>query len=1340
MAKESFISLRRFTAIGFVLLLLSFCLSLAATAQTQVPAPPYVISSAGFTPEHTFAKPARDPIITGAAVAPNGDVVFVDLGNNHLYHFPADGRPMQDVGWISNEHDWKNNYGISIDSKMNLYVGGNYAINGVFMLPYDSVNKTWSMSSAVNFINGGGLVPDPPDYPQLQCTSNCWGFQPGVVAVDSQDNLVIGTVGGAPKLQEIFTVPVVDGAANLAGGQVKVYGLKSRASSIAADSAGNIFFVEDGQPGVFMLPAGQLAVGDGTGSMEYGTDGLPTPPLVRLDPLAANSPAVPDPTNKAIYVSGYTQGVAVDAAGNVYFGDQYTGFNDPNVAGGIWMIPNESGTLNPAHALLVAPIAVRGALAIDNKTGAIWTSVSGTWNGLKEVAKITVGYADLGSSAVGVQGSPITIFNAFNTNVTTNNPDVSLVFKILPPDAGSAASLMDVGGGSCNGGDYHQNDRCTFMVALKPQFVGPIQGGLAAMQSVCIADCGDPDHKIPVELKPYPVVSTMTLHGVGLGGNLAFFSNPVQSTVGSAISGSGQVTTDKAGNVYVTAATSVLMYPANATAATAPVEVGKNLTAPTGVAVDGLGNVYIADSGSIVEVPCQLQADNTTCQLNADAQAAIKTGLGASVKLAMNPAGWLFVSDPDNGRVLRIRMVYPPYQPATIAPPASGVAVQPETELIFAGVTGIGVDAAGNLLIADGTNVIRVDDRGQQTAIANSVGAANGLAMDPSGALYYSTSSGAFRVPVVGGALSVGDKLALGTGVTAVSGIALGARNRVYLADSTASNLHIVGVDGTLDFGSIELGDAPSLDSSVYNVGNTDITFTVGTDGFPGSVVTWMGMTSVDFTTVPSLANGCADATSFAAGSTCSVTTTFNPDNGEEAALSRQFTITSTTNNGPVVLNVAGNGAALAGSHTAMVVDPSVNANSAPITVTVTPATGTGTPTGDVMILIDGVPIQRKTLGADGTVSLNLFPVKAGNHEYTAAYRGDRVYGRSTSVQTIAVAKGVTRISQPEVARILGDSRAGWIPYVLTNIQNADAYYYKWPVSVIAGEAGIPTPSECTTYATGTACGKVLLLDSDQFAQQSVGVSPNTGIAEVSSSNFKPIQDSKALHPVSWYTVTPVYFGDDNYLPSTGTPVTFAVLRSPSVWIARTDSSSTSVNVTASAPATATFSATSMLGYGVVPPYTGQVEFKCDNLPAYASCSFAPARVSVTEGAPGSTTVTIRTNVPVGSVVAQHKTMGGWVFAAMFGFGAIGLVFGRKTRLNGRLLTIICALLIVTAALAGMTACSTSSGASPNPAAVTPAGTYAVTVTAQEIGANPSGNGWEQDWAAVPYSITVNVQ
>ncbi len=1296
MATESFISLRRLVGLGMILLLLGFCVA----AMAQVATPPFVVSSFATSPAHSTGWGQT----TGAAVAPNGDVVYVDVETNHVWHFPADGRAAIDVGYLSSSHTWQNNFGLAIDSKMTLWVGANYALNGLWRVPYDTVNKTWNISQGVGFgcSGGGGSHPE--------CTGGVpagpgW-YQATAVAVDKDDNLVVGTLNSSGLYANmIFKVAVnLDGTAGAS--QVVIYGMKSRPDWLAVDKAGDIFFVEEGYAGVFMLPAGQTIVGDGQGTIEKGPNGLPQAPLVRLDMLSPNSPASPTAETPAVFLlNGAIKGVAVDEAGNVYYGTQDAGFNGGQ-QGGIWMVPNEGTVaepvLNPAHTTLVTPMRTLGGIAVDSKRDLLWLStIPGSWsgwNGLNDIAKVSIGWADLGAAAVGTQGATLTVYNAFNHDDTIPaDQDMRMYGYEIAPEGTAAANFVKIGG-NCSGDIYKQNDRCTVTLAVKPSVVGPVGGALVSQARLRTGPEGQ-------EVYQLFTVSTMTLRGMGQGGELAFLNQPVEATVGSAISGAGQVTTDKSGNVYVVSSDlrAVLVYPRGAGPTTVPTQLGSNLTAPTGVAVDGLGNVFIADSGNIVEVPF---ANGTW---NSEAQVTIKTGLGTGLKLAVNPAGLLFVADPDNARVLRIRLVYPT-DPSPLAPVVGiSAPIQMETEIPFPTITGIGLDSIGNLLVADGTNVIKVDDYGQQTVVADQVGAAIALAMDPSGALYYTTTTGAFRIPVMGGVLSVANRRVIGAGLTAAAGIALDRTQNVYVADTAAANLHLITVHGVIDFGAINNGDRPTLDTEVFNVGNSPVTFTLTGGQFPSSNV-------IDFMAGPAMANGCDAANPLAAAGSCFVATTFNPGDGEQGPLAGQITLSSDTANGPVVLNAAGVGAALAASHTAMTVSPAAKSTSVPITVAVTPAEGSGTPTGQVTILIDGVTTATDVL-TDGAVSFDLKPVLAGSHVYTAAYNGDRVYGRSTNVQTIVIAKGPTTIGQDPLTPVPGSTSAAWLPYVLGSIQNADAYFFKYPVRV---EAAAGQPGGYVTLMEGTLRQATVKVDN--------------GVATFDTSLLPPDPDTSILRPFTTHTVTPTYEGDANYLPATGTPVTFLVVRAPSVIVSSTPAT---ITVAAGSTTTADITLTSMLGYGDLNGYRGAVELACDNPPPYTTCSFSPARVTVTGSAPGHSRLTVITNVPVGAVARNNAP--GWVFAAMFGFGAIGLVFGRKTGMNGRVLMMICAVLIIGGALGGITACGTSTGANPNPAAVTPAGSYTVNIIGKQIDPTFVGQGWQQNLVSLPYSITVNV-
>jgi hypothetical protein len=120
--------------------------------------------------------------------------------------------------------------------------------------------------------------------------------------------------------------------------------------------------------------------------------------------------------------------------------------------------------------------------------------------------------------------------------------------------------------------------------------------------------------------------------------------------------------------------------------------------------------------------------------------------------------------------------------------------------------------------------------------------------------------------------------------------------------------------------------------------------------------------------------------------------------------------------------------------------------------------------------------------------------------------------------------------------------------------------------------------------------------------------------------------------------------------------------------------------------------------------------------------------------------------VAVGTQTSQIAPAAPLTFAAMFGFGMIGLFFRRKLGQQGRLLLILC-MVILSGALAGsLTACNTTN-LSPASVLQTPSGTYAVTITAQQVGSQvisqPTGPVTiygSENQVSLPFTLNVTVQ
>jgi hypothetical protein len=499
---------------------------------------------------------------------------------------------------------------------------------------------------------------------------------------------------------------------------------------------------------------------------------------------------------------------------------------------------------------------------------------------------------------------------------------------------------------------------------------------------------------------------------------------------------------------------------------------------------------------------------------------------------------------------------------------------------------------------------------------------------------------------------------------------------------------------------------------------------------------------------------------------------TLAPGPGEQGTLTGQIGIQSNGANSPIVVNATGVAAPLAISVVSGIsVASTAQVINTPVTVTVTPKSGTIVPTGTVTVSVNGTEIATGTL-VNGKVTLTLAPLPAGTDTFTVAYAGDRVYGRSTATTTAPVAKSaISSIALP------GHDHP-YLPYVLE--QNGSTPYdtspkdleYNFTVTVNAA-AGQPTGTVTfmDSYQAGTSATLTSGVACPQKSGQAVQTLNPKGQATFATSCLPMPQNVTYTPIVSTHVITPVYSGDANYEGFTGHATTFIAVRSPVVAIT---SSPASLSVTAGSTASANLTLTSMLGYGFagknqqLNDYNFPVTLACDNLPPHATCSFtypttvnpnqpsAPNSVQIPcsgttaaadDCSPGLVKVTINTNVPVGTTTTSQIARSAPItFAAMFGFGMIGLFFRRKVGQKGRLLLMLC-LMILSGALAGsLTACSTVN-LSPASVLTTPAGTYAVTITAQQVGTQvvtivtgPITIYGSQNQVSLPFTIKVTVQ
>ena len=504
----------------------------------------------------------------------------------------------------------------------------------------------------------------------------------------------------APSARAQYVISTFAGGVGLPTPAAGTSSSVGRAFSVAADSAGNVYFdsslacvFKEDRNGIVTRVAGTCRAG-------FSGDGGPA---------------------TEAQIGGIAR-VAVDPAGNLYIADgvnqrvrKVTSDGIITTVAGSGQIVANGGDGGPA---LRAQLAFPAAVAFDS-AGNMYVGEGG---GLREVfpdgtitsiAKGDVGFPyGIGGVAVDSSGN-IFVTEPERNNVRKISP--GRVITSLPVGASYPQGLAVDSLGNLYIAD-HDNDR---IAVVAPG------GGVSTVAGACTA-------KFPVTLCPS-----------GFSGD----GGPAISAVLGLPYGVG---VDSAGNVYVadTGNRRIRKISTNGQTRVINTIAGDGsdsysgdggpaskaqLGGPSGAAFDSTGNLYFADSnndrvrrispdGTIITV-----AGNGTPGLSGDGGPAISAQLSLSnapdgkVGLAIDPAGNLFITDAGNHR---IREVSPGGAITTVA--------------MTAGLD-VAVDGMENIFVADSDSVRKISPGGVSTTLAQGSGP---LALDSAGNLYFSDRSG----------------------------------------------------------------------------------------------------------------------------------------------------------------------------------------------------------------------------------------------------------------------------------------------------------------------------------------------------------------------------------------------------------------------------------------------------------------------------------------------------------------------------------------------------------------------------------------------------------------------
>lgn len=1254
--------------------------------------------------------------------APDGNTIFLDVcgggGYGAIYELTKGTTTFQTITSAIDSSGTYWNEDMAMDAKGNIYITDRYSgSQHLYRVPYNpSAGTDYSYSASQDSWEptiDGGFEGNGTQNVAFLNSSKMDGS--GILFVSEQNANDIMMI----PVNADGTVPTFPSGpdAGQPEFQYLIKGLADKVMPMQVDVNGNLYFIENPYDppasrttGVFFVPAS-----DYQSCMASSAAGKSDPTTACISGAEGSLSRI-DPGNTEKF-----NGLALDAAGNVYVADAADGYG--GTRNGLLMIPNESGSpigvkatsFNFEDAEYVAPVGVNANPTIDPR-GFIWlpTGTAGNWSpngsgpipGTGNFVLYQLGSANLGTTPIGAASSPGVVFYTFSGSVTPSSlvfsqPGGGTDFSAVttnpyPPASGTTPAVP------CTAGmTYLAFSYCQSWVTLTPQgmnAVGSVTGQL---------DMLDANNKVIAG-------STVDLNGIGQGPATALLIPSAQTPLATGLVTPKQVTGDSVGNAYVADAGQgkVLMFAAGASSASAGTPIGTGLTAPTGVAVDGFGDVYIGDSGKVIEVP----AVNGT--LNPAGQTVLLSGLGSHLNLAADGSGNVYVADADNARVVRIFN------------PQMSMVIQ-GTDTVGTGFTkpsAIAVDDAGNVYVADGANLEEINFWSGQTTITGNLSApVTGLAVDASGSVDVAQNGGILRIPLETAGLNYNDAAQIDNGgVTTPSGIGIDGLGNLYVTTSsyttttytstaaptstTVSTPSLLSLSGAnVSFGTVSTQtQSDPVDVQVYNIGNAPLAFT----GAP----TFGGTNAADYSIETDGQSPCdtTGATPIASATSCSLGVTVTAANN---GLSQGTMAVPTTG-----VNAPTTNATLAAwslnnlclTTTTITLTPStglVYPASTTVAATVTPVDPTcsagNEPTGGRIVLTldpqakgSSETTQTQTLSNE-QATFNLTGLNGGTYILFVSYKGDTIFGGSSSSRTytVVVKQATPNITLSEPA---GVSPVNGVYYVM--------------------QGSTTTLQTSVTSTVGTPTGSVQFLNNGSGAadptQNPVTLDGN-GNAVFSTANLA----------TGTYNLTAVYSGDLNFATVTSPVVTIDVIQ-PSALITANPAT---VTTKAGTAVTSTLTLTALEGYS---PKLG-AQLYCDNttLPQYSECTFDVPTIDFFDhpGIPQVSHVTISSNIPV-NVGAVRGGSSPVVFAGLFGLGMLGLAFRRRAKLHRSALTIACLLLIFTGATMGLSGCTNSGYTTtpPAPHVTTPAGTYNVRIYTIDLTSDKV--------SSLPFTLTVTIQ
>ena len=516
-------------------------------------------------------------------------------------------------------------------------------------------------------------------------------------------------------------------------------------SSVAIDSAGNLFFT-NGNNVVLRLDAttGVLTIVAGNAIQGYSGDSGP-----------ATSAGLAGP-----------QGVAVDAAGNLYIADcqatrgLFTGYCRirmvsngfiTTVAGNV--NSGFSGDNGPAISAQLGPYSGGPyGIAVDSAGNLYIADTSN--NRVRKVSNGVITTVAGGGSVLGDNGPATGAQLNGPTGVAADSAGNLYIAdlgnnRIRKVSNGVITTVAGNGTPSYSGDDGP---------ATSAQLNGPSGVAVDSAGNVYIVDEGNSRIR---------KVSNGVITTVAGGGSVLGDNGPATS---AQLNGPSSVSADSIGDLYIADTGDNRIRKVSNGAITTVAgngnPLGDNGTAtsaelsnPSGVAVDSAGELYIADLGNnrirkVSNGVITTVAGNGTAGYSGDNGPATGAQLYGPSGVALDSAGNLYIADTSNNRIRKISN-------GVITTVAGGGSVLgdngPATSAQLNGPTGVAVDSAGNLYIADTVSSrVREVSNGVITTVATDwLANPLGVAVDSAGDLFIADTGNERILKISNGATTI---------------------------------------------------------------------------------------------------------------------------------------------------------------------------------------------------------------------------------------------------------------------------------------------------------------------------------------------------------------------------------------------------------------------------------------------------------------------------------------------------------------------------------------------------------------------------------------------------------